>query len=199
MANRKTLLRVASLLAGAALSLGLLVPSAAAATAPTSTIPAGQLVTTVLIPSANIVAVSAGGSVSPMWGCAWNCLYLANVTNGGINKSLVSGAAVQGNGPMQLTLGITIGQTNNYSANVGIAAGIVTAGTGVDIGESYSVDYQASVNVPSGSCWRLQAYNIWQNVNFQVWDQNLIGNPSEVGWGWAWGFNGYEVRRSNCI
>ena len=142
-------------------------------------------------------SVDPDPGITPQWGCVVDCWHLKNVVYTGETNSFVT--QVKGNpGPMTLTLSQTRTVSNSFSATVGIKASVVTAEIGFSVTWSASQQYQASINVPSGACRILKAYNTYKNYRYEIWDQNFIGDPFKVGSGTAKKFIGVLYTQVTC-
>ena len=129
-------------------------------------------------------------------GCLWDCDHVRNVTYVGQNKPFVT--LVKGNGPQTLGMNVTLTTQNGYTATIGISAGAVTAGVGFNVNWSGSVSYTTSTVVPSGSCYTIRAYNIFNDYTYEIWREPFFGPDYRVGTGRAWKFMGvqYTVTKS---
>ena len=129
-------------------------------------------------------------------GCLWDCDHVRSVKYVGQNKPFVT--LVRGNGPQTLGMNISLTTQNGYTATIGISAGAVSAGVGFNVSWSGSVSYTTSTIVPSGSCYTIRAYNIFNDYTYEIWREPFFGPDYKVGTGRAWKFMGvqYTVTKS---
>ena len=135
--------------------------------------------------------------IEPQWGCVFDCWYLRFLTYTG-ETNVFRTQAKGSPGPMTLTLSSTLTVSNSFTANVGVKAGVVSAGVGFNVTWSASQTYSASTYVPSGACRIIKAYDTYKNYRFEVWDQNFIGDPFKVGSGTAKKFIGVWYQVVTC-
>ncbi len=88
-------------------------------------------------------------------------------------------------GPATLDLYIQRGVAATFSANVGLSAGVVTAGVGFSVTSSFGVTARDDIYVPAGQLGSITAYPLFEDVNFQVWQNQWVGPEHQIGSGYA--------------
>lgn len=126
--------------------------------------------------------------MQPMWGSAY--YYIVNNTYCCIDDYYAT--SVSGYGPGTLTLDITQSVSNQWSANVGVSADVVSAGVGFDVTHSQSYHYSYSTTLNAGEHKQINAYNRYYHYNYEVWYNPTFGDAYHAGDGNADNFMGVE-------
>jgi len=123
--------------------------------------------------------------VTPQWGqIAY--YYISNKTGpseawGTTRIATTSG----GPGPGTLTLGQTVTVSNSFSANVGVTAGVVSAGLGFNVTVSTQWSCSYAAQIPSGQHATINAYPVYDCYSYDVWYNPKIGDAYKAGNGSA--------------
>jgi hypothetical protein len=145
----------------------------------------GQIVSVVIVPAQKVGVSSQtiSPTVSPEWWC--NCYEIHNVTGPSPYNQVPAAAIAQAWGPGILTLSTTKQVSNQWSANVGVSAEVVSAGVGLNVTWSSSWTYSYQINVPAGEMWEIDANNYYYRYYYDVYWNPWVGDPYKVGDGWA--------------
>jgi hypothetical protein len=145
-----------------------------------------------LIEKGQLAPAATSTGVTPQALCLFDCIYVKNRRYLRTVKPFVT--MVKGNGPTTIGIDITRTVRNSFSSTVSVSAEVVSAGVGFNVERSESVTYRSSTSVPSGACWTLQAYNVFYEYGFEVWQEPFIGSDKKIGSGTARDFQGIEFR-----
>ena len=176
------------------ISLAALVIASVIAPAAVSAAPKDREVEVLFVSRAELEAAGliTSDAVGPMpqHGCLFDCIYADNKVFTGTTNVYVT--KVSGPGPATMSLDVQYAVSNSFSASVSIGADKVSAEMGFSVTWSASQTYKYSVNVPSGACWTIRAYNVFNTYKFEVWNHALIGPDSKLGTGTARRFMGVK-------
>ncbi|MGB8955287.1 MAG: hypothetical protein WCC10_07930 [Tumebacillaceae bacterium] len=124
--------------------------------------------------------VSKAGVISPEWGDGY---YLTNIAMSETYGNHVKMTEVMGPSDYTMTIGTTV--TATWSSNAGISEAGLSAQLGFSVAAAYNVSDQYKVTVPAGHTYRVYAFPILEQYNFDVWYDPFVGSDYYAGYGWA--------------